>query len=327
MLEYKYKETKKIRKLLNEIEALRIAFDTIEPLPHIEENIRRESILKSAVYSARIEGNPLRIEEVKKGSLSGSSKNISKLEIFNLQRANNFIYGKNAPKKVSPKLIKKFHRVVMKNISGSAGQFRNEPWGIFNSAGVAVYLAPAHFKIPKLIDQYVELLKNIKIEIPVRAAVAQFLFEKIHPFADGNGRVGRLISLHIMNTGGYGFRGLVSVEEIIDKNRDVYYTALEPGKNVNPFVSFFIESFISQAKAVFGMLGNIRKELPEDKLFPRRRELLEIIRDHPYCSFNFLLRRFQAINPKTLHYDIKKLQEDGFIIKIGKTRGVTYKAA
>src|SRR3989344_7383267 len=142
MLKYKYKETEEIRKLLNEIEALKIVFETIKPLPHIEENIRRESILKSAVYSARIEGNPLRIEDVKIDSISRTSKSISKLEVFNLHKAHNFIYSKKAPKKINLSLIKKLHQMVMSNISTRAGEFRMEPWGIFNSAGVAVYLAP-----------------------------------------------------------------------------------------------------------------------------------------------------------------------------------------
>ena len=67
------------------------------------------------------------------------------------------------------------------------------------------------------------------------------------------------------------------------------------------------------------------KELPEDFLLPRRREILEIIKDHPYCSFDFISRRFLSINQKTLHYDLKQLQEKGFVIKAGITRGVKYK--
>src|SRR3990172_3615788 len=196
MLKHKYKETEEIRKLLNEIEALKIVFETIKPLPHVEENIRRESILKSAVYSARIEGNPLRLEDIKTGSISPSSKNISQLEVFNLHRAHNFVYSKDAPKKMNLQLIKDLHHLVMKNISTNAGNFRTDPWGIFNPAGITVYLAPAHFNIPKLMSEYITLIKNCKNNTPVKSAISQFMFEKIHPFADGNGRVGRLISSH-----------------------------------------------------------------------------------------------------------------------------------
>jgi DeoR/GlpR family transcriptional regulator of sugar metabolism len=63
----------------------------------------------------------------------------------------------------------------------------------------------------------------------------------------------------------------------------------------------------------------------EEYLLPRRREILEIIKEHPYCSFDFISRRFMTINQKTLHYDLSQLQKKGFIIKAGVTRGVKYK--
>ena len=58
----------------------------------------------------------------------------------------------------------------------------------------------------------------------------------------------------------------------------------------------------------------------------RRREILNILKDHPYSGFNFIQRRFFSVNPKTLHYDLKKLQEQKLIIKVGVTRGAVYKA-
>jgi len=57
----------------------------------------------------------------------------------------------------------------------------------------------------------------------------------------------------------------------------------------------------------------------------RRQEIVYIISDHPNCSFDFLQRRFPAVNPKTLHYDIKKLIDLSLIIKVGATRGALYK--
>ncbi|PIX68038.1 hypothetical protein COZ41_01765, partial [Candidatus Shapirobacteria bacterium CG_4_10_14_3_um_filter_35_13] len=63
-----------------------------------------------------------------------------------------------------------------------------------------------------------------------------------------------------------------------------------------------------------------------DKSLPfRRQEILNIISDHPNCSFDFLQRRFANVNPKTLHYDIKKLQNINLIQKVGATRGTLYR--
>jgi predicted transcriptional regulator len=57
----------------------------------------------------------------------------------------------------------------------------------------------------------------------------------------------------------------------------------------------------------------------------RRRKIYDLIKKHPYSSFNYISGKFSKVNPKTLHYDLKKLQEKWLIIKIGETRGVTYK--
>src|SRR3989304_9235314 len=182
MLKYIFHETPEIRKLLIELEALKIVFGNLKPLPHIEENLRRESILKSALYSARVEGNPLTLEEVRKFSEFGATREIRKLEVNNLLRAHKFIYSKVVPKGVTKRLILKLHKIIMRNISPDAGKFRHEPWGIFNTAGVAVYLAPAHFKVQSLIDELVSISNKKGINNLIKAAIVQFLFEKIHPF-------------------------------------------------------------------------------------------------------------------------------------------------
>lgn len=61
-----------------------------------------------------------------------------------------------------------------------------------------------------------------------------------------------------------------------------------------------------------------------DTLFPRRREIVEIIRDHQIVSLDFLHRRFMNVSPRLLRYDLKCLVKDGYISKIGKTRGALY---
>lgn len=312
--------------MLVEIEALKLLFGQSKALPHVEENLRRESLLKSAVFSARIEGNPLTLEKMKVLPKTFKNADVSKLEVFNLLRSHRYVCSKRFPKKLTSGFIKKLHQITMKGISANAGKIRTEPWAIFNQAGMAVYLAPSPSRLPGLMREFVLIARSLEHPTPVTAAILQFLFEKIHPFADSNGRVGRLISAYIMNNGGYGFRGLVSIEETIDKDREDYYQALEPSRDTTLFVEFFLRSFVEQTKLVFDKLSERKKELPEDSLLPRRREIFEMIKDHPYCSFDFISRRFQAVNPKTLHYDLKQLQEKGFIIKAGKTRGATYKA-
>ena len=325
-MKYRYQVSKKAQEFLLELRALKIVFDKLPVLPHIEERLRRESLLRSSLFSARIEGNPLTMQQITLLSPSEQRANPKKLEVFNLLKAYKYVHFGKTPQKISLKFIHNLHQLVMKKISTDAGKLRRESWAIFNQAGVAIYLAPPPFKLPNLMRDFVSTIKLLPDEPPIKSGFAQFVLEKIHPFADGNGRVGRLLSAYILKSGGFGFRGLVSFEEYVDEHREQYYQALEPSTNASEFIEFFLESLVRQANVFLEKLKNQAEELPEDTLLPRRREILEIIKDHPLCSFDFISRRFLAVNPKTLHYDLQQLQKSGFIRRVGKTRGSTYKA-
>lgn len=321
MIRYKFEKTDVINKYLLEIEALKIIFNSQKLLSHIEENFRRESLLKSALYSARVEGNPSKLKDL------DNQEDLHKLEINNLVRAYKFIYSSKSPKKLSILLTRKLHRTVMKNISNQAGSFRTEPWAIYNQAGMAIFIAPAHFKVPELMIDLVNDIQELKESEFVKSAIFQFLFEKIHPFPDGNGRVGRLLSSFLLNISGYGFRGLIPIEEIVDNERESYCEALEPSTNVTGFVEFYLGAFVKQSKNVLEKINNYGGSFSKiDLLPPKRKEILNIIKDHPYCTFDFVARRFSKVNQKTLHYDLKKIVDDGHVNKIGKTRGVVYLA-
>jgi Fic family protein len=173
--------------------------------------------------------------------------------------------------------------------------------------------------------EYISFINTLPENPVIKAAIAQFVFEKIHPFPDGNGRVGRLISSLIINKSDYNFRSLAPIEDFINTHREDYYYNLEPTNICTGFIEFFLKSLIEQAKKHLPVLSSTaQKNLPEDSLMPRRRELLDTIRDHPNCSIDFLYRRFLKINRKTIAYDLSQLQKKGFVKKIGTTRGALY---
>lgn len=291
--------------------------------PRTEENLRRRSLLKSAVFSARIEGNKLSVEDVLYNRVS--PKEVARKEIDNINNALGWIYTDKAPKKITKNLILKLHKLTMKTISPTAGQFRTEQSAIFNQAGVAIYMPPPPTDILQLIDQFIKLANRAKPSPPIKTAVCHFAFEKIHPFLDGNGRVGRLLSTFMLKTAGYGFRSFATLEEYIDKQRQDYYALLALSqKDITPFIEFFLEAVAVQAEKVIEQLKNIREERPQDQLFPRQQEILAILKDHQMVSFNFLKPRFSKISDSTLHYDLRQLIKQGFIKKIGSTRGALY---
>ena len=309
-MKYRWQITPQITQFLIKLEAQKISLENINQLPHIELAIRTRSILRSAVYSAKIEGF---LDE----------ESSPKKESQNLLLAYNKIHS-NSPKDLSLSKIKGLHKIVMSGLSANAGVFRSEPWAIFDGNGNAVYLAPMHFEIPKLMGEYLEDIHDTKDHPAVIAAVAQFIFEKIHPFADGNGRVGRLISAYILIRYGYGFRGLIPFEKYIESHRALYYEVLESSHEITEFIQFFLEALTSEVDEIISSLNN-REEKREDLLLPRRKEILNIISDHPFCTFDQIRRRFMLVNEKTLKYDISQLLKKGYIDKVGATRGALYK--
>src|SRR4029079_6902315 len=99
--------------------------------------------------------------------------------------------------------------------------------GLFDAAGNVIYHAPPPSKINELLTSLLKFANGKKEKIvPIRAILSHLVFEQIHPFVDGNGRVGRLLELAILCQNGYDMRGLVVIEEEIDNNRQSYYRAI-----------------------------------------------------------------------------------------------------
>jgi len=311
MIKYRWKINSELNQRIIELESIKLLISHLPTNQHLEDNLRRHSLLKSAVFSARIEGFT-------------DTLNTPKKESQNLLQAYRYLFSNKSPKKLSIRLIKNIHQLVLKNLVPNSGNWRTEPWAIFNQSGVAVYLAPPQYEVPELMGEFINYINKLSEHPSVKAAIAQYIFEKIHPFADGNGRVGRLISAFILEKNGFGFKGLAPFEEYIDNNRSDYYFHLESGVDCTGFINFFLEAVVSQLKGYVEKLKMTNQDIPEDSLLPRRREILEIIKDHPNCTFDFLQRRFLAVNGKTLHYDLSRLLKDGFIRKLGATKGVVY---
>lgn len=315
-----YIKTEEVGRLLHELEVLKEAF-ALQPMPEREiKLLRAKSILKSALFSARIEGNPLTLNDVK--NFSGH-EDVHTQEVTNLARAYDelSLWG---DREISIDLLKSMHGLVMKGLGVGSGLLRLEESAIFNAAGVAVYLTPAPGNIRTLLEACIDWIRLGGHPSPVVAGMAHYWFEKIHPFDDGNGRVGRLLSTLLLTRGGYGFASIIPFEEYLETHRDQYYAELgKDRQDATSFVEFFLTSLVSQVRLT---LASIRDVQPNrlNNLLPRRAEIVEIIRDHTMVSFDFLARRFRRIPARTLHHDLAQLVKVGYVKKLGATRGAQY---
>ena len=321
----RYRLVPEITQLLSSIEACRQVIDAITIPPEIESNIRRKSTLKSALFSARVEGNPLTMDE-----LARSSETQKKLEVMNILKATNYLTS-TVSRDVSSKEILKMHEITMKGLiePDNAGRFRRNMEAIFNSAGIAIYMPPPPRQVPGLIERLVKYVNSEKEKfIPIKAVLSHYTFEKIHPFLDGSGRTGRLLMQKVLLQGGYGMKGLLPLEEFIDEHRSEYYRMLEePEKDATDYLLFMLTAIEQTAKLAREMVLTKQEVDAADYLLPRRAEIYNIIRDLKLVQFDQIRRRFAKVNERTLRYDLKKLADQGLVRKRGATKGVYYEPA
>lgn len=315
-------KTDALLQALYNLDVLKAAFELHPIAKEIVVLKRSKSILKSALFSARIEGNPLTYEDVTMDNHE-AAEDISKKEVCNLITLYEHIdaFAAQTPSK---ELIKDMHEQALHGISPGSGFFRTEDSAIWNQSGVAVYITPAPQQIFSLLDELFLWIKESQEHPAVVAAVAHIWFEKIHPFDDGNGRVGRFVSAVLLSKGGFGFGGLVPIEEYLEKFREEYYFELGKDKqDVTAFIEFFIRGLISQIQTSLKESETI--EMSDTvSLSPRRAELVAIIRDHKSISFDALARRFRSVPSRSLHNDLAQLMKAGYIRKRGTTRGALY---
>lgn len=324
------RNTKRIDQLVSRIDRARILIEEL-PLDDLAvRNLQRHSLLKSAVYSARIEGNPLRPVDITFSDLKRRPRQLRQLEVSNLIRAITLIQFGRVPQSLTIPFLRRLHRLIVGGISPAAGSLRATSSGVFSQGGAAIYVAPGPSEIKPLLNQLIKFATSAKHKPLVTAAIAHIWFEKIHPFLDGNGRVGRLIFSYLLSRRGYGMKAAVSVEEYIDAHRQQYYEVLAVNRpDVTAAVEFLLaalagasEDTVSRLK--IALLKSKTDGDAIDSLLPRRREILDIIRDHQFATFDFLQRRFMSVSPSTLHFDLRQLTKSGLIRKIGKTRGAQY---
>jgi len=317
-----YKITSEMLELIAKIDANRF-FLRSYPIPHkVKKNLHRKSLLKSSLFSAKIEGNELTLENI-----NSSSKQREKQEVANILNTISYvdkeiISGQN----ISIEIILQLHELTLKGLSPEAGRLRKEFSAIFNQAGIAVYTPPPPGEINKLINDLLGFINRSGEKFPlVLAFVTHLVYEKIHPFLDGNGRVGRLLVFLIMKIRNYDFGIFIPFEERLNERKDDYYYFLDIGlKQPERYLLFMLKIFFEQTEDIKKEVLNYNND-KKILLPPRQDELLQIIKDHRVVSFDFLCRRFLQVPKRTLRYDVKKLCDQKLITKIGKTKGSYYR--
>ncbi len=214
------------------------------------------------------------------------------------------------------KELLKSHKILMQELLKNAGKYRTSDVGIGGKDGV-VHIAPPNSHVPKLMNDLFLWLNTTKDHPLVISCVFHYEFEFIHPFVDGNGRMGRFWqSLILYNWNKYF--SIIPIESIIRDKQEEYYKILEICGNEaqsTAFIEFVLQAILEAIDKVGNKDGNRVGNLSENQI-----KILEQIKYNNKISAT-KLAVIVGISKRKIEENLAKLKKQGVIKRIGSTRG------
>lgn len=281
-----------------------------------QRNLRNPSLLiapltaKEAAVSSKIEGTQSTASDVFVFEAGGSPRFSDTAEVSNYRKA--MVYSMDEIKQgriISKRLIENAHKMLLDNVRhrGQIGKFREGPVWIAEKSGdpieKAIYVPPEYFKIPEYIENFLSYIDFPEDKPLVKVGMLHYQFEAIHPFEDGNGRIGRLLIPLLM----YHYK-LISLPIIylsgyLDSHRDEYIDSLhavDKTKKYEPWLRFFFKAIVEQSKenqtmidAISQLYENTKNQLKSVKS-PYVIPLLDYLFMSPVFSIPRMMRGLKA---------------------------------
>lgn len=224
--------------------------------------LRKVNRIKTIHSSLAIEGNNLSEGEVQ--AILEGKKIVAPLK--EIQEVKNAIKTYELYPKLNPFSIQDLllaHGTMMAGLVDEAGVFRSGGVGVFDGKK-AIHIAPPASRVKELMNDLFSWLKNTDDHLLIRSCVFHYEFEFIHPFADGNGRIGRLWQSLILGQLNPIFEHL-PVENMVYANQQAYYDAINKSSDLGdsgPFIDFMLEEILN---ALVGHQGKSNAEIADEK--------------------------------------------------------------
>jgi cell filamentation protein, protein adenylyltransferase len=223
-------------------------------------------ILKEAITSSRIEGTKTNMEEalIREEDINPEKRD-DWAEVQNYIAAINTSIKELEKLPVSTRLIKNTHKTLLSGVRGEhkqPGEFRTSQNWIGATIKDATYIPPHFTEINELMSDLDQFINEDEYHIPhlIKIAIVHYQFETIHPFLDGNGRLGRLlITLYLANNNVLRKPSLY-LSDFFEKNKSYYYDNLMSARNTNKltqWIKFFLVGVIETSNASIQVFKDI----------------------------------------------------------------------
>ena len=241
--------------------------------------LRKVNHVRTIRGTTAIEGNTLTEAQIT-AVLDGKRVSAPKREIEEIHGAHAAyeLLGKVDP--YSEKDLQKVHRAMVGGLVENAGAFRTKGVGVVDGNGRVLHMAPPADLVPELMGNLFAWARNSTAHPLVKSSVFHYEFEFIHPFEDGNGRVGRFLQTAMLGKWKEIFHA-APIENIVFENQEGYYRAIQESTaraDAGPFVDFMLERILETIERK-GVLKDVPINVPIN--VPIKDRVLSAISDRP----------------------------------------------
>ncbi len=286
--------------------------------------LRRTNRIRTIHGSLAIEQNTLTLEQVT-AVLNGKTVLAPPKDIAEVKNAYEIYERLDELDPYSVDDLLTAHGIMTRGLVDESGVFRSKPVGVVDQEGHVLHFGTLPQYVPDLVMELLDWVKNSDVHMLIRSCVFHYEFELIHPFADGNGRVGRLWHTLLLSKWNPAFAWL-PVESLIHDCQKEYYEAINASNDAAES-TVFIEFMLSAIKASLIDAINASDEMSDgaiNKATVRWTQIKEFLKTHEFIM-NADVRALCGVSAATANRILSSFSAEGKLIRIHERGHWTYR--